>query len=123
MVEKMEVAEMMTWFKDETHKTRFNAMWRKAARPSDDLEWRSALYVLASIEKEGLSDCIQDGYIDFDALYQLSDGWSTSEKALVMLAYDLYNGKGGITVHQLFRDLDEDNARVALEGLRLRYFG
>lgn len=113
----------MERFKDDQHRARFQAMWRKAARPPEDLEWRSALYVLASLEKEGLLDCIHDGYIDFEVLYQLSDDWSTSEKALCRLAHELYNSRGNITISQLFQDLDTDNTQVALEALRLRYFG
>lgn len=109
-------------FRDDQHKARFQAMWRKAARPAEDLEWRSALYVLAAIEKEGLSDCVQDGYIDFDALYQLADGWSTSEKALCRLANELYNGHGNLAISELFSNLDQENKDVVLEALRLRYF-
>lgn len=113
----------MERFKDDQHRARFQAMWRKAARPEEDLEWKSALFVLSSLEKEGLDDCIRDGSIDFDVLYQLANDWSTSEKALCRLAHELYNSRGNITISQLFRDLDTDNTQVALEALRLRYFG
>lgn len=112
----------MERFKDDQHRARFQAMWRKAARPVEDLEWRSALYVLSAVEKSGLADCIHDGYIDFDALHKLASSWSTSERALCYLAHELFNGWGNITISQLFRDLDPEHVQIALEGLKMRYF-
>jgi hypothetical protein len=57
--------------------------------------------------------------IEFEKLKQVSRAWSSSEKALLKLAATLFNEQA--KVRDVFHHLDEDNCRVALQALEIRY--
>lgn len=109
------------WFKDQRHEDLYNQLKEKAHIVSD-IEYCSALYVLAAIGKADVSNYVQRSQIDFDAIKKVMRAWSHSQKGLVKLAATLFNS----TVHSakvddVFCWLDENNTRVAITALQIRY--
>jgi hypothetical protein len=47
----------------------------------------------------------------------------TSSKALINLAFHLYNGHGKDTLTDTFQSLDEKNKQLAFNAIEIRYFG
>lgn len=108
------------YFKSDEHKKLFLALKDKAGQ-GDDCEYTAALYVLAALGKP-IEKYVQPGAIEFKKLKQVSRAWSSSEKALIKLAATLFNSSvWSVKVSDVFRHLDEENTRVALQGLEIRY--
>ncbi len=108
------------YFIDDVHKNRFMVLKAKADQ-GNDCEYSSALYVLAALGKP-IEKYVQPGAIEFKKLKQVSRAWSSSEKALIKLAATLFNSSvWSVKVSDVFRHLDEENTRVALQGLEIRY--
>lgn len=108
------------YFRDDRHRDIFLALRQKAG-VGKDCEYDSALYVLAALGKP-IEKYVQPGAIEFKKLKQVSRAWSSSEKALIKLAATLFNSSvWSVKVSDVFRHLDEENTRVALQGLEIRY--
>ena len=108
------------YFKNDAHQKQALTMKNKAGQ-GDDCEYTAALYVLAALGKP-IEKYVQPGAIEFKKLIQASKAWSTSEKALIKLAATLFNSSvWSVKVSDVFRHLDEENTRVALQGLEIRY--
>jgi hypothetical protein len=108
------------YFIDDVHKNRFMVLKAKADQ-GNDCEYSSALYVLAALGKP-IEKYVQPGAIEFKKLKQVSRAWSSSEKAMLKLAATLFNNSTwSVRVADVFRHLDEENTRVALQGLEIRY--
>lgn len=108
------------YYKNDEHQKRALAMKNKAGQGSD-CEYCSAIYVLAALDKP-VEDYIQPGVIAIRALKKDSAVWSSSEKALVKLAISLFGaGAHSARIDEVFWSLDEENTRVALQALEIRY--
>ena len=108
------------WFKSEEHSKSY-ADLKSRARTAGDVEYLAALYVLGAIGKN-VSEYVYPGGIRFKRLAEDSASWSSGEKALIRLAATLFNSLAWpVTVQDVFCHLDRDNARVALEALKIRY--
>ena len=82
------------------------------------------LYVLAAVGKKQISQYIDEDGIHFPDLIEVAAPWSTSEKGMIHLAWELFNGgpsenKWGI--HNIFGRLGDPWCRVALEAIQMRY--
>lgn len=66
-------------------------------------------------QKQQLS-CMKDGQVDLEGIYT-----SSSSKALLFLAIQLYNNGTDITVSNTFKYLDADNAKLAINAIKIRY--
>jgi hypothetical protein len=108
------------YFRDDRHRDIFLALRQKAG-VGKDCEYDSALYVLSALGKP-IEKYVQPGAIEFKKLKQVSRAWSSSEKALLKLAATLFNDSTWqAKVGDVFHHLDEDNCRVALQALEIRY--
>lgn len=110
------------WFKDDDHETSFKEMCHKG-RFSSGREPISALYVLAAIGKDEIQQHVFPGEIDFPTINKKSVPWSSGERALVKLAATLYNSiVWPVSVFaDVFDCLDQNNFKVAIEALKIRY--
>lgn len=109
------------YFKNNEHKELFLALKNKAGQ-GNDCEYTSALYVLAALGKRVAIYLGSDG-IDFMILLtDIAQVGSSSEQALTKLAASLFNDSTWhVPIGEIFRHLDEENTRVAIEALKIRY--
>ncbi|MDD3057137.1 MAG: hypothetical protein PHO72_02400 [Sphaerochaeta sp.] len=108
------------YFKNNDHRDQFLILKAKAGQ-GNDCEYCSAIYVLAALGKS-VEKHVQLGGIKFLALFKDAEVWSSSEKALVKLAAALFNADAWpVTIEDVFYSLDEENIRVALQALEIRY--
>lgn len=109
------------YFKNDEHKELFLALKEKTGQ-GNDCEYTAALYVMAAIGKPVRSSLFIRGGINFSEWFDESSVWSSSEKALAKLAATLFNsGTWPVNIDDVFRHLDEENTRVAIEALKIRY--
>jgi len=109
------------YYKNDEHRDLFLTLKQKAGQ-GDDCEYISALYVLAALGKQ-VATYVQSDDIDFkDLLTDIVQVGSSSERALARLAASLFNtSTWPISIGYVFRYLDEENTKVALQALEIRY--
>jgi len=107
------------YFKNADHKNLFSEYQAQAGTGSNR-EYGSALYLLAATGKP-LGKYIRNWSIDIRGITTASRGWSSGEKALVKLAVNIFCDSGKANVNEIFKRLDNDNLKVGLEGLAIRY--
>lgn len=108
-------------FKDIHHQQKYQALLSKA-KGGSSTEYSAALYLLSALDHKDISDYVASYEINFPSLLRVSRPWSTGEKALVKLASVVFNDTSfKANLGDVFRSLDEENTRVALEALRIRY--
>lgn len=108
------------YFKNADHKSLLDE-YQIQANTGNDREYGSALYLLAATGKP-LGKYIRKWNIDIRGIVTASSRWSSGEKALVKLAVNVFTDGGyKAQVNEIFRQLDSDNFRAALEGLAIRY--
>ncbi|MHB1126758.1 MAG: hypothetical protein ACYC2T_07325 [Bacillota bacterium] len=108
------------WFRDDKHADEFNKLvgLAQAKHARDTL---SALYILASMDKDFTSD-VSPGKIEFNAILAAMEAWYKNEKSLAVLAAALYNGLDyQADVHKTFYNLNTDGTEIALAALAIRY--
>lgn len=109
------------YYKSNEHQKRALAMKNKAGQ-GNDCEYDSALYVLAALEKHVEEYVSKGGGIKFPQLFKDAEVWSSSEHSLLRLAATLFNADTWpVTIEDVFYSLDEENIRVALQALKIRY--
>ena len=108
------------YYKNDEHQKRALAMKSKAGQ-GNDCEYCSAIYVLAALDKS-VEKHVQLGGIKFLGLFKDAEVWSSSERSLLRLAATLFNASTWpVSVEDVFYSLDEENTRVALQALEIRY--
>lgn len=108
---------------------RFKKILLKAKLKYKDKERQSLFYVLAGnddlyrqvdkiydFKKQQLSCINADGDVDLEDVFV-----SSSSNALLKLALELYNQSTNISVNDLFRSLDDNNAKLAINAIKIRY--
>ena len=77
---------------------------------SDLYKKRTCIY---DFKKHGIKNCLQNEDVDF----------SSSMKSLIRLGFNLYNGytDNSTSPSSLFYSLDEDNQRLALNAILIRF--
>ncbi len=106
------------YFKNEDHDFRY-AQWETKI-PKNNVEYQAAIYCLAATG-EPIQKYISRGGISFPALFEEADKWGSGERALIHLAAHLFNGSGKMGIAEIFSPLDEENRKVAIKALELRY--
>lgn len=110
------------WFMNPAHKHRYYNLKARADR-GDDPYYVSAIYALSAIDKAEISSYIDEESIHFNRLAASASKWSSAEKAMIDIAWELFNGgaeeKQGI--HNCFRHLSNSWAQVAVNAIRMRY--
>lgn len=118
----------MVYFKDDDHKELFYLMMEKLK--TDDIDYTSFAYLASSIGKTELLDAVDARRVKHEQLLDLSSPYSSSEKAMIELGYQLFNGNNLYerdekpvfsTVNNIFYSLDSNNREVALSAIKSRY--
>lgn len=120
-------------FLNEIHEERFSELMKRGNISERDTERAIAMYVLAGNDalysKASRIYDFEENSFDFD-LEENDEGeqeivWkvgmSSSEEKLALLAFSLYSGRDKVGVVQLFRVLDNNNTRLALNALAHTY--
>lgn len=108
---------------------RFKELLVKAKLKYKDKERESLFYLLAGnddlykqvnkiydFDKQQL-DCIdENGEVDLEDI-----SVSSSSSSLLKLSLELYNQSTSIGVHDLFRSLDDNNSKLAINAVKIRY--
>lgn len=108
---------------------RFKELLLRAKLKYKDKERQSLFYVLAGNDdlykqvdkiydfgKQQLSCINEEGEVDLEDIFI-----SSSSGALLKLALELYNQSTSISVHDLFRSLDDNNSKLAMNAIKIRY--
>lgn len=108
---------------------RFKELLLRAKLKYKDKERQSLFYVLAGnddlykqvdkiydFKKQQLNCMNEDGEVDLDDIFV-----SSSSSSLFKLALELYNQSTPISVNNLFRSLDDNNAKLAINAIKIRY--
>lgn len=116
----------MNYFLSGEHEERFQELTQKAEVFEGDIERKALFFILAGNddlykkvnhiydfrESEINPDCLESGKVDF----------SSSARKLVKLAYNLYNSyPSEETVIDTFYLLDEENFKLAINAIKLRF--
>lgn len=115
----------MGYFLDMEHKENFNELMERAKVSKGDTERKALFYIVSgnfdlynkvnhiyNFEENKINiDCLEGGKVDF----------SSSSRTLVKLAYNLYNSYPSDSVIDTFYLLDEQNFKLAMNAIRLRF--
>jgi len=102
------------YFKSETHEGLFE-QYRQLSQADNDREYNSLCYLLAATGKP-LSKYFKPRNVAIRSIMAASNKWSSGEKALVKLAVNIFTDSGKASCNEVFKKLDSENVRVALEG-------
>lgn len=107
----------------------FKELLVKAKLKYKDKERQSLFYVLSGNDdlykqvdkiynfgKQQLNCINENGEVDLEDIFV-----SSSSSSLLKLALELYNQSISISVHDLFRSLDDNNAKLAINAIKIRY--
>lgn len=117
------------FFKSEYHEKLFETFISKLK--STDRYYTGFAYVAAAIEKETILKALDDHRVDYEMLLNMSGVWSNSEKAMLEVAWQMFNGRNLYdenekiqfpTINSIFFSLDSDNSRIVLEAITMKYF-
>lgn len=108
-----------------THMESFKELVKKAKARPGEKELKAALFLLSSplLAGKDTGRYVEEGTIRFSELVSKMGPWSSGERALVKLAAALFNSYWKADVNEVFRSLDADNTRLALEALKIRFRG
>lgn len=108
---------------------RFKELLVKAKLKYKDKERESLFYILAGNDdlykqvnkiydfgKQQLNCINEDGEVAIEDIFV-----SSSSSSLLKLALELYNQSTSISVNELFRNLDDNNSRLAINVMKIRY--
>lgn len=108
---------------------RFKELLLRAKLKYKDKEGQSLFYLLAGnddlykqvdkiydFNKQQLNCMDDNGEVDLDDIFV-----SSSSSSLLKLALELYNQSTPISVNNLFRSLDDNNAKLAINAIKIRY--
>lgn len=112
---------------NEEHESKYKILIKKSGTIHEDRERMALFYLIAGnrdlykqIDKvydfQQQLNCMKDGQVNLENIYT-----SSSSKALLLLAIQLYNGGSNITVSETFKYLDSDTAQIALNAIKIRY--
>ncbi len=116
-------------FKSEYHGEMYSEYIKRLN--NSDRFYRTFAFIAAAIGKKQIIDTLGDHEIDGEKLIYFARGWSTSERAMIELAYQCFNG-GNLffdkdeypiypTLHDIMFSLDNANSGVVIQALAERY--
>ena len=89
-----------------------------------DREWASTLHLLTSpmLVRKGVMEHVDFARctINVPRLLRVSAPWSSSERAMLRAACDLFNSGGKVGLSELLSSLDDGSLRCVLEAIELR---
>lgn len=108
---------------------RFKELLLRAKLRYKDKERQSLFYVLAGnddlykqvdkiydFKKQQLKCIDEKGEVDLENIFV-----SSSSSSLLILGLELYNQSTSISVNSLFRSLDDNNSKLAINAIKIRY--
>lgn len=108
---------------------RFKELLLRAKLKYKDKERQSLLYVLAGnddlykqvnkiydFNKQQLNCMNENGEVNLEDIFV-----SSSSSSLLKLGLELYNQSTSISVNQVFRNLDDNNSKLAINAIKIRY--
>lgn len=115
----------MDYFLSEEHRENFNELMGRTKVHKGDIERKVLFYIVSgnfdlynkakhiyNFKENAINiDCLEGGKVDF----------SSSSRTLVKLAYNLYNSYPSDSVKDTFYLLDEENFKLAMNAIRLRF--
>lgn len=116
------------YFKDEYHSDLYNEFIAKL--DGDDVYYKGFAYVASAIGKKGVVDAISKHRVKFDKLCEMAKYWSNTERAMLEVAYQMFNGRNLYeddeeikfpTIDSMLRSLDSKNVTVVLEAIKMKY--
>lgn len=116
------------YFKSRYHEELFKIFISKLK--CTDRYYTGFAYVAAAIEKETLLKALDDHSVDYELLLNMSEAWSNSEKAMLEVAWQMFNGNNLYnenevnqfpTINSIFTSLDEVNSRIVVEAITMKY--
>ena len=121
----------LLYFKSDYQEELFESILKKFR--NDDVYYVGFAYVASAIYKKDVLKAVGDHEVDVDKLIKMSDVWSGSERAMLELAFQMFNG-GNLyyeddeeeqpsftTIESIFRSLDGENTQVAVKAIGLKY--
>lgn len=114
-------------FQNREHESNLFRLLIKDRSHPRDIERRALFYILAgNVDLYSKADCIYDFDDHLIKLECLTDGsvdLCSSSRALVKLAYNLYNGyeEHDFSPMDIFSNLDSDNYHLAMKSLNVRF--
>jgi len=112
----------MRYLITELHKQRFFELLKLDETSEKDVERRSLFYILSgNDELYGLTNEMYD-FNDHSIEPDILDtSICSSSKALIKLAFNLYNGDFNPEIMATFCGLDSDNFELAIRAIRMRF--
>lgn len=119
---------MLMYFKTDFHEELFYRFLAKLN--ANDKDYVAFAYVASATLKVRIINALEDHRIKSDVLEELSNFWSSSEKTMLEAAWQLFSGRNFFydgdepiytTIAILFRNLDNENSRIMLEAMKMRY--
>lgn len=108
---------------------RFKELLLKAKLKYKDKERQSLFYVLSgnddlykqvdkiyNFNKQQLKCMNENGEVNLEDIFV-----SSSSNALLKLGLELYNQSTAISVNQVFKNLDDNNGKLAINAIKIRY--
>ncbi len=114
---------------NEEHESKYKILIKKSGMIYEDRERQALFHLIAGnmdlykqvdkiydFQEQQLKCITESGQVDFSNIYT-----SSSSKALLLLAIQLYNSGSNISVSEAFKYLDADTAQIALNAIKIRY--
>lgn len=117
------------FYKNQYHEELYNQF--TSILNNDDTYYKSFAFVAAAIEKKGILNALDEFNIDKDLLLDMSKAWLNSERAMLEIAWQLFNDvnlyeiEGEIQfpiIKSIFNSLDSENLKVVIEAIGMKYF-
>lgn len=115
----------MKYFLNDTHEWQYFTLLNQAQCCFGDVERKSMFYIFSSnvelYTKVGYFYDFQNNVIKRDGFKKIDV--ATSYKALIRLAFNLYNSNNKADVSETFEYLDSNNTTVAINAIKIRFAG
>lgn len=111
-------------FGNVTHRQDYDELVDRYGLADNEVEPGSALYVLAAIatQAETIRRHVDHRRVDFPALLEVAEAWSSGERTMLRLAAELFNAAVyKFPLSECLAGLDGRNFTVAMTALRDRF--
>lgn len=98
---------------------------------SEDVYYGSFAYLAAAIGKKSIIKALSDHSIDVGMLEEMADVWSSSERAMLEMAWQCFTGRNFFedkdgevrfpTLDHILYSLDKENTKIVIEALATKY--
>lgn len=119
----------MTNFKNTHHEKLYFEFMNKLN--NKDQYYSGFAYVASAIQKDEIALALEDHSIDYEVLWKVSKVWSNSERAMLEVAWQVFNGGNFYeddegdwsypSIDSIFRSLDTANSKIVIEAITKKY--